>query len=77
VPSFYPKAQTANFDWLNYYGNYFDTVEVNATYYAYLSPKIAEGWLKKTSDNGEFKFTIKLHQDFTHKKVFSNESTRQ
>ena len=60
VPSFYPKAQTASFDWLNYYASYFDTVEVNATYYAYLSPKIVEGWLRKTSDNGEFKFTIKL-----------------
>jgi uncharacterized protein YecE (DUF72 family) len=76
VPSFYPKGQTANFDWLNFYANYFDTVEVNATYYAYLSPKIAEGWLTKTSDNGEFKFTIKLHQDFTHKKVFTKENTK-
>jgi uncharacterized protein YecE (DUF72 family) len=76
VPSFYPKAQTVNFDWLNYYASYFDIVEVNATYYAYLSPKTAEGWLKKTSDNGEFKFTIKLHQDFTHKKVFSSQNSK-
>ena len=76
VPSFYPKGQSANFDWLNYYARYFDAVEVNATYYAYLSPRTAEGWVKKTSDNGEFKFTIKLHQDFTHRKVFTKENTK-
>jgi uncharacterized protein YecE (DUF72 family) len=76
VPSFYPKSQTANFDWLNYYASYFNAVEVNATYYAYLSPKTAEGWLRKTSENGEFKFTIKLHQDFTHKKIFNKENTK-
>ena len=76
VPSFYPKSQTTNFDWLSYYSAYFNTVEVNATYYAYLSPKTAEGWLKKTLDNEEFKFTIKLHQDFTHKKIFSSENSK-
>jgi uncharacterized protein YecE (DUF72 family) len=76
VPSFYPKGQTLNFDWLNYYSNYFNSVEVNATYYTYLSPKTAEGWLKKTSDKLEFKFTIKLHQDFTHKKIISVENSR-
>ena len=76
VPSFYPKTQTANFDWLNFYSTYFNVVEVNATYYTYLSPKTAEGWLRKTSENGEFKFTIKLHQDFTHKKIFNKENSK-
>ena len=76
VPSFYPKSQTANFDWLNFYSTYFNVVEVNATYYAYLSLKTAEGWLRKTSENGEFKFTIKLHQDFTHKKIFNKENSK-
>jgi len=71
VPSFYPKGQTSNFDWLTYYSNYFNLVEVNASYYTYMSPKTVEGWLKKTSDNEEFKFTIKLHQDFTHKRIIT------
>jgi len=76
VPSFYPKGQTLNFDWLTYYSNYFNVVEVNATYYTYLSPKTAEGWLRKTADNSNFKFTIKLHQDFTHKKIITKENSR-
>jgi uncharacterized protein YecE (DUF72 family) len=71
VPTFYPRGQTTSFDWLNFYSSYFNTVEVNATYYAYLSPKTAEGWVKKTIDNDDFKFTIKLHQDFTYKKLFT------
>jgi len=73
VPAFYPKAQSGNFDWLMYYANYFNCVEVNATYYAYLSPKIAEGWVRKTEDCSDFLFTIKLHQDFTHKKDFDTQ----
>ena len=76
VPSFYPKGQSVNFDWLTYYANYFNIVEVNSTYYAYLSPKTVEGWLKKTADNLEFKFTVKLHQDFTHNKNFTKENSR-
>jgi uncharacterized protein YecE (DUF72 family) len=76
VPSFYPKGQTSNFDWLTFYSNYFNSVEVNSTYYTYPSSKTTEGWLKKTCDNAEFKFTIKLHQDFTHKKIITVENSK-
>ena len=76
VTAFYPKGQSSNFDWLTYYSYYFNSVEVNATYYAYLSQKIVEGWLKKTEDNENFKFTIKLHQDFTHKKLILRENSK-
>ncbi len=76
VPSFYPKGQTLNFDWLTYYSIYFNSVEVNATYYAHVSQKTAEGWLKKTSARPDFRFTIKLHQDFTHKKIITTENSR-
>ena len=66
IGPFYPKAQTNNFDWLQYYSHYFNCVEVNSTYYSYISPKIAEGWVGKTQGTNDFLFTIKLHQDFTH-----------
>ena len=77
VPSFYPKGQSSTFDWLIFYSHYFNTVEVNATYYTYLSQKTTEGWLNKTIHNSEFKFTIKLHQDFTHKKIFTKDNSQQ
>ena len=76
VPVFYPKNQTGEFDWLSFYSHYFNCVEVNATYYAYLNQKIVSGWLKKTDDVDDFLFTLKLHQDFTHKKDINEQKIK-
>ncbi len=76
VPSFYPKNQSAGFDWLQFYSHYFNCVEVNSTYYAYISPKIVEGWIRKVVDSDDFLFTVKLHQDFTHKKDFDQQKIK-
>lgn len=75
VPSFYPKKQSDSFDWLQFYSHYFNCVEVNSTYYAYLSPKVVNGWIEKVSGLDDFCFTIKLHQDFTHKKDYDKQKT--
>ncbi len=71
VPNFYPKSQSGGFDWLQFYSHYFNCVEVNSTYYSYISPKIVEGWIKKVEGTNDFIFHIKLHQDFTHKRNFN------
>lgn len=76
INSFYPKSQSAYFDWLQYYSQYFNVVEVNSTYYTYINTKIVEGWIKKVEMRDDFLFTIKLHQDFTHKKNFSTEQIK-
>uniref|UniRef100_A0A7V2ZJ35 DUF72 domain-containing protein n=1 Tax=Ignavibacterium album TaxID=591197 RepID=A0A7V2ZJ35_9BACT len=76
VPNFYPKNQSAGFDWLQFYSHYFNCVEVNSTYYTYISPKIVEGWIKKVSDNDDFIFHIKLHQDFTHKRKYDEQNIK-
>jgi uncharacterized protein YecE (DUF72 family) len=76
VPSFYPKQQSGNFDWLQFYAHYFNCVEVNASYYTYLSPKIVEGWIRKVEENENFIFHIKLHQDFTHKRNYNKENIK-
>lgn len=76
VPSFYPKNQLGGFDWLQFYSHYFNCVEVNSTYYTYISPKIVEGWIKKVENSDEFKFHIKLHQDFTHKRKFDEQNIK-
>ena len=76
VPSFYPKNQSAGSDWLQFYSHYFNCVEVNSTYYTYISPKIVEGWIKKVTDSEDFLFTMKLHQDFTHKKDFDQQKIK-
>ncbi len=73
VGSFYPRQKSKKNnpeekeDWLQYYSQYFNCVEVNSTYYTYLPPAVAGGWINKVEGNKNFVFTIKLHQNFTHK----------
>jgi uncharacterized protein YecE (DUF72 family) len=76
VPSFYPKNQSGSFDWLQFYSHYFNCVEVNSTYYAYISPKVVEGWITKVTDSDNYIFDIKLHQDFTHKRNFDDQNIK-
>ena len=76
VPSFYPKNQSGSFDWLHFYSHYFNCVEVNSTYYAYISPKVVEGWITKVTNSDNFIFDVKLHQDFTHKKNFDDQNIK-
>jgi len=76
VPSFYPKNQSDSFDWLQFYSHYFNCVEVNSTYYAYISPKIVEGWIRKVTDSDNFIFNVKLHQDFTHKRNYDDQNIK-
>ncbi len=76
VPVFYPKSQSGSFDWLRFYADYFNCVEVNSSYYTYISPKIVQGWIEKVSDSDDFLFTVKLHQDFTHKRDFDEQKIR-
>ncbi|MEJ2195488.1 MAG: DUF72 domain-containing protein [Ignavibacteriaceae bacterium] len=76
VPTFYSKQQSGSFDWLQFYSHYFKCVEVNSTYYAYISPKVVEGWVRKVSDTDEFIFDVKLHQDFTHKRNYNEQNVK-
>jgi uncharacterized protein YecE (DUF72 family) len=76
IGSFYTGNQSKNYDWLEFYSKYFNTVEVNSSYYTYLSPRVVDGWIRKVEVCEDFLFTIKLHQDFTHKKNFSEEQIK-
>ena len=76
VGPFYTQQQSKDYDWLEYYSHYFNCVEVNSTYYTYVSPATVRGWLRKISDKDDFFFTLKLHQDFTHKRKFTYENIK-
>ena len=60
---FYPLSRS---DELQFYSRYFNTVEVNSTFYRPCAPKTAASWAKRTPDG--FEFTVKAWQEFTHKK---------
>lgn len=49
---------------LAFYTQYFDTVEVNATYYRILPPVVFERMAERTPDH--FEFMVKAHQATTH-----------
>ena len=76
MPSFYPFNQSKDLTWLEYYARYFSVVEVNASYYTYLSPHVVESWLRQVEEKSKFLFTVKLHNDFTHKRRFGSEQVK-
>ncbi len=55
---------------LKFYSEYFNTVEVNVTFYSYIKAEIVKKWIEKVSNNPDFLFSVKLNQDFTHKRNF-------
>ena len=64
VGPFYPP-ETSQQKMLPFYTQYFDTVEVNFTYYRLPSAKTMEGMVNNTPDG--FLFFVKAFEAFTHK----------
>ena len=62
----YPKGSQK--DALTWMAQYFDALEINATFYRPPSPQAADGWVKKVADHPNFVFSVKLWQRFTHEK---------
>ncbi|MBI4888925.1 MAG: DUF72 domain-containing protein [Acidobacteria bacterium] len=76
---FYPatrstRAGKGRFDELRYYGEHFDTVEVNSTFYGQPRAEIAADWVRRTPAG--FVFSLKLYQKFTHPKMFRETALR-
>lgn len=65
---FYPAKRPRGFDELSFYGERFNTVEVNATFYRPPEADMSRKWLDRTPDS--FLFSIKLFQKFTHPDMY-------
>jgi uncharacterized protein YecE (DUF72 family) len=61
---FYPAERRRGFDELSYYADFFDTVEINSSFYRPPAPAMARAWAAKTPDG--FEFSVKVWQKFTH-----------
>lgn len=61
--NFYPE-KLAKTHWLDYYAQYFNTLELNNTFYRYPAQKLLEGWYNKPPDN--FTFSVKANRLITH-----------
>jgi uncharacterized protein YecE (DUF72 family) len=64
----YPESAGTKFDTLSLVSKYFDTVEINSSFYYPPKPATARSWLKRVAHNPNFIFTAKLHKVFTHKR---------
>ena len=64
----FPRPMTKGLHPLTYLSAYFDTVEVNSTFYRPARPEYASRWLKLVESNQRFTFTLKLWQRYTHER---------
>jgi uncharacterized protein YecE (DUF72 family) len=68
-PALYPPG-LPNRCWLERYAEYFETVEVNATFYRLLSRAVVARWVEQTPEH--FHFAVKVSRFLTHVKRLSD-----
>ncbi len=68
--NFYPDKLKNN-EFLNYYSNYFNTVELNFTFYSFPKSYIFRNLLTKVLQYNDFIFSVKAHSCFTHERIYS------
>lgn len=56
--------------WFAYYCRFFNTYELNATFYKFPTPKSLAGWYAKSPE--DFLFAVKMYKGVTHFKKFND-----
>ena len=72
----YPERKPRNFHEAGYLAQFFDTVEINTTFYHPPRPEMVRGWVRRVEGNPRFKFTAKLWQRFTHERAANLEDEK-
>jgi uncharacterized protein YecE (DUF72 family) len=62
----YPSRRPQGFHEATYLAEFFDTIEINTSFYQPLRPDHAAQWIDRVAANPRFIFTAKLWQKFTH-----------
>jgi uncharacterized protein YecE (DUF72 family) len=62
----YPTPKPRGFDPLRYLAQYFNTIEINSTFYRIPDAKMTQRWARRVAEQPDFRFTAKLWQGFTH-----------
>ncbi len=74
----YPRPHRKDFDPLAYLAGFFDTVEVNTTFYRPATAAVARTWARRVAHNPDFQFTAKLWRRFTHQReAWTREEVKQ
>jgi uncharacterized protein YecE (DUF72 family) len=64
----YPRKPGAKFDPLEYLARFFNTIEINSSFYRPFTTRTARSWVVRVSSAADFTFTAKLHRVFTHER---------
>jgi uncharacterized protein YecE (DUF72 family) len=64
----YPPHRPRDFHEASYLAQFFDTIEINSTFYHPPNARVARVWASRVSHNPRFRFTVKLWQRFTHER---------
>ena len=64
----YPAGAGKAFDPLAFLADYFDTIEINSSFYAPPRPADAASWARRVANNPRFRFTAKAWQRLTHER---------
>jgi uncharacterized protein YecE (DUF72 family) len=64
----YPEGAGTKFDTLALVAKYFDTAEINSSFYHPPAADTARSWLRRIEHNPNFVFTAKLYRVFTHER---------
>ena len=64
----YPQKPGKSFDPLEYLVRFFNTIEINSSFYRPPTPSTTKSWIDRVAANKEFAFTAKLHRVFTHER---------
>jgi len=62
----YPSHRPKNFHEATFLAQFFDTIEINTSFYQPIRPDHAAAWIERVAANPAFLFTAKLWQRFTH-----------
>ncbi|MDP9147560.1 MAG: DUF72 domain-containing protein [Acidobacteriota bacterium] len=62
----YPQPRAKGFHPATYLAEYFDTIEINTSFYHPIQRDHAAQWIERVSANPRFLFTAKLWKKFTH-----------
>ena len=72
----YPAHRPHGFHEAEYLANFFDTIEINTTFYHPPRAEISRSWIRRVQHNPNFRFTAKLWQRFTHDRTTSQQDER-
>jgi len=77
VGRFYPiELSKKKGNWFSYYAEYFQTVEINSTFYRPPGERQVGSWIKKAKDLQGFEYSVKVPQLVTHKALVEGDLER-